>query len=391
MPSKRDQKCGTCPTLIARENRTGLCDPCYRAQKAQKAAAPTAPAAEPTLAHDRKLAKVEAERNALQRKYQEAIALVEQREHDMGVFDALQQPREPLVIEPKHGKNTGEGTVVVALSDWHSEELVGAEVGGLNVFNPEIAEDRVKRCFRAILRLTNLLKQDLRINDLVLALLGDFITGQIHGAENAEKNAMPPMEAIVQAQRYVIAGIDFLLTHSDLSLVVPCHSGNHARTTQTTRFASENGHSLEYLMYRHLEAYYRHEPRVRIEVAAGMHSYVQVYDQTLRFHHGHAVKYGGGVGGIYIPVNKSIAQWNKARHADLDVFGHFHQLRDGGNFLCNGSLIGYNSFALSIKADYEEPKQAMFLIDKKRGRTCTWPILVAAERQLHKGGQRCNR
>jgi hypothetical protein len=107
-----------------------------------------------------------------------------------------------------------------------------------------------------------------------------------------------------------------------------------------------------------------------------MHSYVKVYDTMIRFQHGHAIKYGGGVGGIYIPVNKAIAQWNKGRHADLDVFGHFHQARDGGNFICNGSNIGYNSFALSIKADYEQPRQQLFLMDKKRGRTCTWPILT---------------
>jgi hypothetical protein len=107
-----------------------------------------------------------------------------------------------------------------------------------------------------------------------------------------------------------------------------------------------------------------------------MHSYLQVYDTTIRFQHGHAIKYGGGVGGIYIPVNKAIAQWNKARHADLDVFGHFHQQRDGGNFVVNGSLIGYNAFAMSIKADYEQPKQALFLMDKKRGRTCLWPLFL---------------
>jgi hypothetical protein len=80
--------------------------------------------------------------------------------------------------------------------------------------------------------------------------------------------------------------------------------------------------------------------------------------------------------GIDIPVKKAIAQWNKARQADLDVFGHFHQRKDGGNFLSNGSNIGYNSFALSIKADYEAPAQQLFMIDKKRGRTCTWPVLV---------------
>jgi len=51
-----------------------------------------------------------------------------------------------------------------------------------------------------------------------------------------------------------------------------------------------------------------------------------------------------------------------------------HQFKDGGNFICNGSLIGYNAFALSIKADYEKPKQAFFLVDKKRGKSIVAPI-----------------
>jgi hypothetical protein len=187
------------------------------------------------------------------------------------------------------------------------------------------------------------------------------------------------MHAIVTAQRHLISGIEFLLDNSKLNLVVPCHSGNHARQTLKTRFSAENGHSLEYLMYVHLDAYFRNEPRVSFIIPPGMHSYVKVYDKVIRFQHGHAVKYGGGVGGIYIPLNKAISQWNKGRHADLDVMGHFHQLRDGGNFIVNGSMIGYNGFALSIKADYERPSQALFLMDRKRGRTCTWPILFREE------------
>ncbi len=111
-------------------------------------------------------------------------------------------------------------------------------------------------------------------------------------------------------------------------------------------------------------------------IPEGYHSYVNVYDQVIRFHHGHALKFGGGVGGIFIPAAKAINQWSKAKHADLDVFGHFHQSKDGGNFLCNGSLIGYNSFALANRFDYEKPRQQLFMINKKLGRTCTWPILV---------------
>jgi hypothetical protein len=335
------------------------------------------PAHVSTVADDRERQKASSAMSSLKRRYDEALKTIESQEKQLATVNALSSGLETYIIEPKQGSGTSEGTVVAVASDWHIEENVGAEVGGLNVYNIEIAKKRATKFFQSLLRLVRLLQQDIRIDHLVLALLGDFITNDIHDAENAETNELLPTHAIVEAQNMIVSGIDFLLANSKLNIVIPCHSGNHARTTKTTRFATENGHSLEYLMYLHLRTHFRFESRVEFIISPGMHTYLDVYGQTLRFHHGHASKYQGGVGGIYIPVNKTIAQWNKGRAANLDVFGHFHQLRDGGNFICNGSLIGYNAFALSIKADYEQPKQALFLMDKRRGRTCTWPILVA--------------
>ncbi len=315
------------------------------------------------------------EDTSLRKRYDEALRTIDSLEQALEAKSSLDNVRETFVIEPRHASGTSEATVCALASDWHIEELVGGEVGGLNRYTPEIAQASAVTFFQGVLRLTQLLSKDIKIQTMLLPLLGDFITNDIHEAENAEMNALKPMHAIVRAQSFLISGFEFLLKETNLTIDVPCHSGNHARTTHKTRFGAENGHSLEYLMYLHLAAYFRHEPRMTFVIPDGMHSYATVYDQTIRFHHGHGIKYGGGVGGIYIPTNKAIAQWNKGRHADLDVFGHFHQMRDGGNFICNGSMIGYNSFALSIKADYEQPKQALFLMDKRRGRTCTWPII----------------
>ena len=360
--------CSGCGVKQAR--RRGLCTTC--------AYGPTSVSATQGLASDREKFRATTELASLKLRYATALKTLEGQEQALGALGVLGKSVETFEIQPAKiaGKNsTSEATVVLVASDWHIEEKVGAEVGDLNRYDLDIAKARASTFFAAGLRLIKLLQQDVKIHTAVLALLGDFITNQIHGAENAEKNALPPTDALVAAQNMLISGIQFLLDNSTLNLVIPCASGNHARTTLKTRFGSENGHSLEYLMFLHLAAWFRNEKRVTFIIPEGMHSYLKIYDTTIRFHHGHAVKYGGGVGGIYIPVNKAIAQWNKGRHADLDVFGHFHQLRDGGNFICNGSMIGYNSFALSIKADYEMPKQVLFLIDQKRGRTCTWPIL----------------
>ncbi len=282
-------------------------------------------------------------------------------------------------IKPRKGSGTSEATPIIVASDWHIEEIVRpAQVAGLNAFTLAIAEERVTRFFRAALNLIqNHLNPGVEIHSVVLALLGDFITNDIHDAENAESNALLPIDAIIRVQGWLMGGIQYLLDHSPYDFTIPCKVGNHSRTTHRTRFGTETGHSLETLLYALLAAHFRNEPRVKFIVDDGYHTYLTIYDQTIRFHHGHAIKYGGGIGGLFIPAYKAISSWSKARHADLDIFGHFHQSKDGGNFLCNGSLIGYNAFALSIKADFERPKQSLIVIDKKRGRTCTWPILVS--------------
>lgn len=312
----------------------------------------------------------------LKKRYKEALKAIDQLTSERDSIVNLKDTVEITHIKPSKGSGGSEATAVWVASDWHTDEFVdGATVNGLNHFTPVIAQHRVNNFFTSGLRLTNILAQDVKIDTIILALLGDFYTGHIH-PDFMELTDTQPIHAVIRVQNMIASGIQYILDNSKYSLVIPCHSGNHARTTEKTRFATENGHSLEFYMYNFLADHFKGQKRVKFIIPTGYHSYMDVYGFKVRFHHGHSIRYGGGVGGIYISVNKAIAQWNKAFRADLDVFGHFHQMRDGGNFICNGSLIGYSSFALSIKADYEKPKQTLFLIDKDRGKTCTWPILL---------------
>jgi hypothetical protein len=266
-------------------------------------------------------------------------------------------------IKPTKGAKS-EATAIVLASDFHNEEVVRADaIDGLNEFNLAIAETRINRFFTSVAKLVQVKQQAIPVKTLVLALLGDFITGNIHEEIDT---ALDPAEAVINVQNHLASGIEYLLRETDVEIVLPCHSGNHGRATKTIHQGNEHANSHEYLMYHNLANYFRNEKRVKFLIAKGYHSYLDVSGFRVRFHHGHNLKYNGGVGGIFIPTRKAIAQWNKARPVDLDCFGHFHQLLYGGNFVCNGSLIGYNAYALSIKADYEKPKQAFFLINHVR-------------------------
>ena len=293
-------------------------------------------------------------------------------------LEVVEEVGQPIIspIKKKDKQGGTEATIFMTASDWHVEEIVDPEtVNFLNEYNPEIAKKRAEKFFKGGQRLFEIVSRDVKATTIVMPMLGDFITNDIHD-EMAENNAMLPMDAMIYAQNLFASGIAFLLEHTDCKIVIPCHSGNHGRTTRQVHVSTEHGHSLEYFMYKNLENLFAEEERIEFFVTTGYHSYLPVYDITVRMHHGHAIKYGGGVGGIFIPTYKAIAQWNKAKHADIDFFGHFHQMKDGGNFVSNGSLIGYNAYALRIKADYEPPRQTFCVIDSKRGKTFTCPIFV---------------
>ena len=311
----------------------------------------------------------------IKKKYQYLLDKIDILEKERSVVYRLSEKPHTISILPEV-PNGSEATAFIIASDWHYEETVKPEVvSGLNKYNLNIAHQRITKFFQGGLRLYDLMRKDVKIKNIVLALLGDFITGNIH-EEFLETCSLQPMDAIWEVYEEIVSGIDFLLKNSDANLIIPCVSGNHPRITKQVHISTESGNSIEYLMYRHIAKHYEGNKRVQVKVAKGYHCYLDIYGKVIRFHHGHAIRYAGGIGGITIPVNKAIAQWNKARHADLDIFGHFHQLKDNGNWICNGSIIGYNAFALRIKADYETPRQSFFLFDKSRGLTITAPILV---------------
>lgn len=317
------------------------------------------------------------EDRSYRKKYDDAVSIITELEKQLEVKKNLDG--NPIVvskIKPLLSSGESEATAVVLLSDWHWEEVVKpASVNHLNEFNKRIAESRSEALFQTIVKYINIHKRETNLNTLVLALLGDFISGGIHD-ELLEGNRLLPGEAIWEVQNCIASGIKFILDNTDLDLIIPCSSGNHGRTTAKPRVATEHGNSFEWLMYQNLAMFFKDNKRVKFIINEGYHTYIDVYDYSLRFHHGHAMRFAGGVGGIYIPVNKAINQWNKAKKADLDCFAHFHQMKDGGTFISNGSLIGWNAFAIKIKADFEKPKQAFFLVDKKRFVVCVRPIIL---------------
>ena len=48
--------------------------------------------------------------------------------------------------------------------------------------------------------------------------------------------------------------------------------------------------------------------------------------------------HNAGIGGVHIPLRKAIAQWNKAKSADLDCMGHWHTRENSKDYCINDVL-----------------------------------------------------
>jgi hypothetical protein len=302
--------------------------------------------------------------------------------------DALVQLRgikastRPLTKSVKAKKHSA--TMVVLLSDWHVEERVDPEtVNGLNDFSLDVADQRIAELSE---RLAVMLEHERRlanIDRVVLWLGGDFLSGHIHD-DTAEMAQLAPLAATRWAGERLRGFIDTVADNA-AEVVVATSSGNHGRSTEKLRIGTEMEHSFEQHLYLTMSAAETRR-NVRWQVGASYLNVVDLDGFRVRFHHGHAIRYGGGVGGITIPTNKAIAAWDAIDKVNLTCFGHWHQFSwlRAGRYVSNGSLIGHSAYAVRIKAAYEPPCQAAVVIDHGRHEV-TKAMPLYCDRDLRKG------
>ena len=329
---------------------------------------------------DIQLHKLKGSKQEVDKKYKALLKRIVELEKEKSAILQIKKSVRAENIKSRSKISASEATAFILASDWHVEEYVDpATINDVNEYNLDICRSRIDYLFNNSVRLIEIARNDVKVKTLVLCLMGDFINGNIH-EEMVETNLLPPIEASIFATNLIVAGIRHLLDKTGLKLIVVCMSGNHARITDRKRISTESGNSLEYFMYHIIAEKFTNNKRIQFVIEKGQHTYINIYNKVLRFSHGDGFRYQGGVGGIYIPANKAIAQWNKVRKADLDIFGHWHQRRDAGNFLCNGSVVGYNAYALKIRADFEPPKQTFFMIDSCGRKIGDDPIFLQEEK-----------
>lgn len=314
-----------------------------------------------------------------QKRHLVALEQSEARFNTLIEIDGARRPLEPW--EPRKGRvlstDKRVAAAFVAMSDVHPEEDVDArKVNGLNRFNPAIASFRLQRHREGAEWLIREQASMFDIHDIYLWLGGDLITGYIH-EELQESNHLSPTEASMFMLRECSDTIRYMRkAFPNARIHVLANRGNHGRTTLKIRVSTGAENSYEHMMYCLLAREFAQDEGVDFAVERGELLYTEIYGLTLRTTHGDATRYGGGVHGLSIPLGKAVMKWNQTRRAHITVMGHYHTYFSGEELVVNGSVIGYSPYAVHIQAAAEPPSQALFLIDRKRGKCQSTPIWV---------------
>jgi len=246
-------------------------------------------------------------------------------------------------------------------SDEHYDETFTLEqTNGINEQNPDIAEAKVHKYIRRLMRLLNREAIDNPVPFMVLPFMGDMIAGELHDKDE-RVSPMTPTEAARFAYRLKRTIIDSLLDSAPVEkIVIPCVDGNHGRTTARRTPGLNQRYSHEHDVYLRLAEHYdaAGEKRVSFYIPQTDFAVLQVVEGfTLCITHGDSVKGGSGIGGLAPSLLRAVSRWRQAYPADLYLLGHFHQFWDLNNVLVNPSAVGYNPFAASLGLPPNPPAQ----------------------------------
>lgn len=294
-------------------------------------------------------------------------------------FSGLQDSVEwsgSLPVRKSGSKRKHHGIAILHWTDWHVAEVVEkSRTDGLNEFNPRICRKRVEKLVDGSCSLIDHDRQHIKIEEIVLILGGDFITGYLH-PELEQTNAMGPTEETYFAIELLGQAIESLVERLKPKLIrVVCHRGNHGRTTKRMQFKNDYETSYESMIYWLLRDRFD-GPEFQWDIPKSSVEYTALLPDTLiRSAHGHQIKFQGGIGGLLVPANRWVVKQNQTRSAIMTFIGHFHNRNLMSGLTVSGSLKGFDEYAMDKGFKFEEPCQSYQLFDVRRKKmTGAWPI-----------------
>jgi hypothetical protein len=277
---------------------------------------------------------------------------------------------------PRKGKLI-HGIPTLMLSDLHFGEVVFAnQVNGVNSYSTEIAKRRLQRVIHGSIKLLRETLSPGTFGGMVLILGGDMVEGVIHD-ELRDTVDETVMQAVVTLHDALVPAMKLLCDEFG-RLHAPCVAGNHGRLDRKPRMKNGPFLNFDWLLYQFIERTINADPayrgKITFQIPDGFECSYKVHGIRYMLTHGDSFKGGNGITGPLLPWMRGNLKASKTYTAmglpfDCMVMGHWHQLRYLRSIIVNGSLVGFNEYAMRNHFDYEPPQQALWLTHPQRGLT----------------------
>lgn len=300
-------------------------------------------------------------------------------------FDLADNPALPpkWLHDPEIKRNQPvQGIPTLHLSDLHWGETVDpAQVNGLNEFNLEVAKRRLKRTLDNAIDLCFNHLQAEEYPGLVLLLGGDMFAGEIHD-ELSATNEADTMVLLFDLFDHLVAGINLLQAHFG-RIFIACTYGNHGRTTKKPQFKDAAFSNMDWALYNMLERHFKanKNKNVTFYIPSGFDALYKVYNTTYLLTHGDRLGTGGtggmlGTAGTVMRGAQKIRNQYALMGVTIDEVecGHFHTYMALPGIRVNGTLKGFDEYALGLRFTPAPPVQALWITHHQHGITHQVPV-----------------
>lgn len=337
-----------------------------KAREAQRSKAPLIQTSTPAIASDAKTKRLEGEVARLSK----VLGLVES--YHASASEPPPWSTAPEVAAP------GAATACLHFSDLHLDETINpGEVGGLNAYSREIAEQRMTRWANKACDLGERFKH--QWEGALILWGGDMVSGAIHEELRETNDDVLPGTMVHWAPRIAAA----LRRVADYYGKVHIASvvGNHGRLTMKMQAKRRGRNSWDWLLIQMVKAHLSTDVRFSWDIAQGSYLFVPLYGDHIYLTHGDEVHGGGGWAGVWSPlgtihrrgIELAAAHGKRISYATV---GHWHQLTlaHTRGLVCNGSMKGWDEFAASLRLRPEPAMQGFWAHTPTRGVTIAAPI-----------------
>lgn len=326
--------------------------------------------------HDTVVQTLRARLRITESKYRQALNWIKTQEEITSEIQDRIISRPPVKI-PKPIKlikgGSSEETVVLLFSDPHVGEVVEKDqMGGIGEYDLQIFERRCERLTEVVIDLTKEKLKGYCFNKLVVAGLGDIISGIIHQDLIEFAGGGTVYDWLFTADR-VISNMIVQFAREFPKVEFLGVIGNHGRLQKEIRFKNRYL-SWDYLVYKMVEKSLNRQENVQFFIPKCFFIRRTIENNNFLFMHGDNINSWAGI--PWYGIDRASKRMMEVFASQEEFFkyivlAHFHNCgmidRVCGETVINGSMIGPNDFSLGKMFTGSEPSQLLFGVHKKYG------------------------